>query len=995
MSEVFNQYVLEAINRAVQDGVSTTALEVDGIPQYCIINAETREIEIPGELNIFGVESDEKSTRVYFRCPKYVGTNVDLDMTQCMVYVPYRNANGEKDQYIVTDLNETEDGENVEFTWLISRKASAYMGITEFGIRAIKTATGGTIEAEWNTTVASANVIRGMDVGLLEFSEENKDALAQAMDLVKQELEQTKSEITSEIETKGQQTLDTIPDDYTTAAQNALSAKTEVEDIRVGADGKTYESAGEAVRSQSGFMSEQVTSITAINSDNEPQIQSFGDIPINKGALLWRLKYETFTDVDENTKQIINRYSYLWFMPKLTLMVEKYQTSFVTVKTIKDAIFTNVVPIIAFADPLQILIFEYVKDSSNNYLKYRTSVFFESDKQLKTQDRYADAKAVGDSIQGIQDSIQGIQDNRVLRTNVAIQEVCGQNLIDINARIRGYLAYSSVPKVPHFVSDAHTSNYYASQLIPLKQGIRFYVSNVIGYSPGLATATLYDERFNIVGGIPNLSEQEEIAATVNTIVTYIPKENEKYIRFYWIDTNNSSYIRQVFATYDDIDILPDNTTYTPYKPITDRIENLESLIGSHETPVDLPLIGDTSPVYYTVSEDADDNVFGVSLFMDAYINAQYNTLFGEDERNVGFHKEMKKRYIIPQVPADEFESSKEETEETLPVYTVGFNKIAPIVQKYRGVKINKSIYPKILIIGDSVGDGYGANINKIISDGPSSYDTWTDYFFRINGQKCKTLNIGFINGNNYGSVKSYKLSEETIRAGSISKGGWSLEDLNLEYFEQTSNKNPFYNPSTQKFSLKYAVDHFKTLSDDGETRLIVGETAGDMVTDADTFDFCTPTHVVISLTHNTSLSEYQNNIAGVISTIRSEYPNIKIILMVMDESATFFIDDYKNYAKDSVYTPGNLHTKNISIYQYIKENIENESNNVFLLSANLIQPTAEGFPTKVLPYAYNLTSDEKMHVKTNEVGGPSYHPNNLTHASFGYQIYSIVQWTMS
>lgn len=261
MSEVFNSSVLDAINRAVQDGISTTALEVDGTPQYCIINAETREIEIPGELNIFGVESDEKSTRVYFRCPKYVGTNVDLDMTQCMVYVPYRNANGEKDQYIVTDLNETEDSENVEFTWLISRKASAYMGITEFGIRAIKTATGGTIEAEWNTTVASANVIRGMDVGLLEFSEENTDAIAQAVDLVKQE-----------IELKGQEIIATIPDDYTTVAQNALSAKNEVEDIRVGYDGTEYESAGEAVREQVsslkgdlGELGNELVNITAFN----------------------------------------------------------------------------------------------------------------------------------------------------------------------------------------------------------------------------------------------------------------------------------------------------------------------------------------------------------------------------------------------------------------------------------------------------------------------------------------------------------------------------------------------------------------------------------------------------------------------------------------------------------------------------------------------------------------------------------------------------------
>lgn len=264
MSEVFNSSVLDAINRAVQDGISTTALEVDGTPQYCIINAETREIEIPGELNIFGVESDEKSTRVYFRCPKYVGTNVDLDMTQCIVYVPYRNANGEKDQYIVTDLNETEDGENVEFTWLISRKASAYMGITEFGIRAIKTATGGTIEAEWNTTVASANVIRGMDVGLLEFSEENKDALAQALDLINQELEQTKNEMNSEIETKGQQTLATIPEDYTELSQMVTEGNSELKDIRVGADGNVYDNAGDSVRTQvnkiNGYLDDVVIS---------------------------------------------------------------------------------------------------------------------------------------------------------------------------------------------------------------------------------------------------------------------------------------------------------------------------------------------------------------------------------------------------------------------------------------------------------------------------------------------------------------------------------------------------------------------------------------------------------------------------------------------------------------------------------------------------------------------------------------------------------------
>ena len=255
MSEVFNADVLDAINRALS-AENVVTREGDE-PVYCNVNNETREIEIPGEITIFGVEHDENAVRVFFKCPKIIGDNVDIDITKSMVYIIYINAGGEKDQYIVTDVNETEDGD-VTFSWLINRKPAKYQGITQFGIRVIKSKTGGEIENEWNTTVANANILNGVETEDIELSGDNIDVVNQLLDLTKQEIELTKQNLIEEIEQKGQETLETIPSDYTTAAQNALSAKNEVEDIRVGADGKIYDSAGEAVRGQVGSLSEDI-----------------------------------------------------------------------------------------------------------------------------------------------------------------------------------------------------------------------------------------------------------------------------------------------------------------------------------------------------------------------------------------------------------------------------------------------------------------------------------------------------------------------------------------------------------------------------------------------------------------------------------------------------------------------------------------------------------------------------------------------------------------
>lgn len=145
----------------------------------CIIDPETREISIPETYQLLGVESDEKVERIEFQCPKIVGDNIDL--SQLQIRVNYQNANGDKDQYIVEDV-ET-NGDNIEFSWLLSRKVTMYRGTVNFVVCAVKVA-GETIQNEWNTTLATSQVLEGLEVDTPEPTEEQSDVIAQLIEMM-------------------------------------------------------------------------------------------------------------------------------------------------------------------------------------------------------------------------------------------------------------------------------------------------------------------------------------------------------------------------------------------------------------------------------------------------------------------------------------------------------------------------------------------------------------------------------------------------------------------------------------------------------------------------------------------------------------------------------------------------------------------------------------------------------------------------------------------
>ena len=145
----------------------------------CIIDPETRTISIPTTYQLLGVESDEKVERIEFQCPKIVGDNIDL--SQLQIRINYQNAGNEKDQYIVDDV--ATDGDNIKFSWILSRKVTAYMGTVQFIVCAVRVS-GSTITNEWNTTLAQAQVLQGLEVDTPEPSEEQSDVIAQLINMM-------------------------------------------------------------------------------------------------------------------------------------------------------------------------------------------------------------------------------------------------------------------------------------------------------------------------------------------------------------------------------------------------------------------------------------------------------------------------------------------------------------------------------------------------------------------------------------------------------------------------------------------------------------------------------------------------------------------------------------------------------------------------------------------------------------------------------------------
>lgn len=174
-----------------------------------LINAETRTIDVPSTEILFGVETDKDVERKYFRCPRIVGDNIDLSTLQLRVH--YQNANGERDKYIAEDV--TVDGDYITFSWLLSGKVLKYKGSIQFTIVAVSINQDGTLNKEWNTTLASGTVLEGLEVEDLDEGEEQqaRDILLQLLNM----LDNKADESIQKVQTRAEEIIASMPADYT------------------------------------------------------------------------------------------------------------------------------------------------------------------------------------------------------------------------------------------------------------------------------------------------------------------------------------------------------------------------------------------------------------------------------------------------------------------------------------------------------------------------------------------------------------------------------------------------------------------------------------------------------------------------------------------------------------------------------------------------------------------------------------------------------------
>lgn len=178
MADNFEQALLEAsINEDTWS--DERALVVDPIK---------RTIAVPPGF-FFGVYNDKDVLKVPFIIPRSYG---NVDFSEYDIFINYMNSAGYGNIYAVENPDIGND--YIRFYWVLGRGVFVKEGTVRFIVCIRKFDTGGVVTNEFNTTVASASVLYGLEV------DENPDPVAYSILAHMQELETASAESASAAE---------------------------------------------------------------------------------------------------------------------------------------------------------------------------------------------------------------------------------------------------------------------------------------------------------------------------------------------------------------------------------------------------------------------------------------------------------------------------------------------------------------------------------------------------------------------------------------------------------------------------------------------------------------------------------------------------------------------------------------------------------------------------------------------------------------------------
>lgn len=245
-----------------------------------VIDARTREIYIPDPENVFGVQYDKDSKYVKFKVVNEVSEV--FKMEDALIRINYRDSKGIIGSSLAVD--KVTDYDKCEFSWIVPNNALKNKGDLYFVVSAVVVDEDGIIQKRWSTTLSRVVTPESIYSKSASLDQNERDEIAMLLLLVSEKCNKAIEDI-GEARDTGVTTITNIKDsgieelndliskygirfedlnvlksriDQLFDSGNLPGSNTEVTDIRIGYDGKTYSTAGNAVRIQISNIMEMI-----------------------------------------------------------------------------------------------------------------------------------------------------------------------------------------------------------------------------------------------------------------------------------------------------------------------------------------------------------------------------------------------------------------------------------------------------------------------------------------------------------------------------------------------------------------------------------------------------------------------------------------------------------------------------------------------------------------------------------------------------------------